>query len=206
MAAGSGLWRGAAPLLLASTSATRRTLLEGAGIPVETDRPALDERATEASSPTSDPAGVALHLARQKALAVSRRRPERLVLGADQALDLDGAMLHKPVDRAEAAHQLRRLAGRSHALHSAVALAHGGEIQREGSESAGLAMREIAQEAIARYLDLIDDAVLTSVGVYQVEGLGIHLFASIDGNHSTILGLPLLPVLAALRSLGLLAF
>ena len=202
------LWIPPEPLLLASTSATRRALLEGAGLPVETQAPAVDERAVEgaAQGDAPDPPGLARRLAAEKACAVSRRHPERIVLGADQVLDCGGRVFHKPADREAAREQLKALAGRSHALHSAASIAVGGQVVESLMASARLSMRPLTEDSIARYLDLAGADVLRSVGMYQIEGLGIHLFERVDGDHSTILGLPLLPLLASLRRLGCLAF
>ena len=199
------LWRASRPLLLASASPTRRALLEGVGLPVETAPSGVDERALEAAFGAADPAMVAARLARAKAEAVAARFPDRIVLGADQTLDLDGETLSKPADRDEAARQLARLQGRPHRLHSAFALASGGEVRHEGADEARLAVRALDACAIARYLDLVGDPVLASVGVYQIEGVGLHLFERVEGAHATILGLPLLPLLALFRRLDLLA-
>jgi septum formation protein len=204
----SRLWTGPAPLLLASTSQTRRALLESAGLSVDTDRPGVDERAIEAEARREnlDPMGLAQRLAAEKALAVSRRHPERLVLGGDQVLACGAEIFHKPGDRQAARAQLERLAGRRHALHSAGALAEGGRVVGEFKDAAHLAMRPLTPENIDLYLALAGPQVLHSVGVYQLEGLGIHLFEEVEGDHSTILGLPLRPLLSTLRRLGLLAF
>jgi septum formation protein len=203
----TALWTGPAPLLLASTSGTRCALLESAGIPVETEAPGVDERAIEASAEGEglDPSGLAARLAAEKALAVSRRRPGRLVLGADQVLDLGGRVLHKAPDRASAVEKLLGLAGRSHVLRSAVALAEDGALVDTFLESAVLTMRTLDRSAIDLYLDLAGSDVLGSVGTYQIESLGVHLFDDIRGDHATILGLPLIPLLARLRARGLLA-
>ena len=198
-------WCPTEPLILASGSRTRRDLLAGAGLPIKAVPAAIDERAVEAEAGALPPASLALHLARAKARAVAARHPGRVVLGADQVLECDGAVLHKPADRAAAAGHLARLQDRTHALHSAVALVHGtGE---DGFvETARLTMRPLDDAAIDAYLELAGPAVTTSVGAYQLEALGIHLFARIEGDHSTILGLPLLPLLARLRAMGLLTF
>ncbi|MFC7395910.1 Maf family protein [Chelatococcus sp. GCM10030263] len=203
----SPLWLSAEPLLLASTSATRRALVEAAGIPIEAEDPGVDERAVEGplrASGTST-AEIALHLARAKALAVSMRHPGRLVLGGDQTLACGDSAFTKTKDRAAAHDQLARLAGRTHHLHSAAALARDGAIVFDVCQSAALTMRAMDDAFIARYLAAAGDAVLHSVGGYQLEGIGIQLFARIEGDHFTILGLPLLPVLEALRREGYLA-
>ncbi|MBJ6128019.1 Maf family protein [Microvirga splendida] len=201
------LWTPSEKLLLASTSATRLTLLVSAGLPVETQGSGIDERAVEeaAAHEGLDPPSLAARLTAEKALAVSRRHPDRVVLGADQVLACDGQVFHKPADRGEARLQLERLAGREHSLHSAGALAVGGQIVERFSERARLTLRPLTDEAIDLYLDLAGPDVLKSVGVYQLEGFGIHLFEAVEGDHSTILGLPMLPLLAALRRLGCLA-
>jgi septum formation protein len=201
----SSLWLAPAPLLLASTSATRRLLLESAGLPVESEAPGVDERAIEAQAP-DDPPALARRLAAEKALAVSRRRPGRVVVGADQVLALEGEVLHKPEDLAAAGRQIARLAGRTHSLHSAFAVAVDGAIRQDGLDSAHLAMRLLGEAAIARYLALAGEEVTQSVGAYRLEGAGIHLFERVEGDHSTVLGLPLIPLLDALRRMGLLAF
>jgi septum formation protein len=199
------LWRGAAPLLLASTSATRRMLLESAGLTIETEAPAIDERAVEAAAVGSGLGDIARRLAGEKALAVSRRRPDRIVIGADQTLACDGTLFHKPAGRADARAQLAALSGRTHVLSAAFAIAERGALVREDIAEARMTMRRLSPDAIGLYLDLAGDAPLRSVGAYQVEGLGIHLFERIEGDHSTILGLPLLPLLASLRAMKLLA-
>ncbi|KQS53027.1 septum formation inhibitor Maf [Methylobacterium sp. Leaf361] len=198
-------WTGPDPLLLASTSPTRRLLLESAALPVETAAPDVDERALEAASAGLSPPDLALHLARAKAESVAARHPGRIVLGADQVLDLDGTVFHKPADGASARAQLARLSGRTHALHSAVVLA--GAVEDAFVETARLTLRPLDERAIAAYVDCAGaERVRASVGGYQLEGPGIHLFESVAGDHSTVLGLPLLPLLARLRAAGLLAF
>ena len=199
------LWRGAAPLLLASTSVARRMLLESAGLRAETEAPGVDERAVKPGASDEGAGGIARRLAAAKALAVSRRRQDRIVIGADQTLACEGALFHKPADRAAARDQLTVLAGRTHVLHSAYAVAKDGRVVGEGAADARMTMRALSADAIDRYLDLADEAALQSVGAYQVEGLGIHLFERIEGDHSTILGLPLIPLLAVLREMKLLA-
>jgi septum formation protein len=205
-------WRGRLPLLLASASAARRSLLEGAGLPVETEASGVDERALEAgilaeSAPSGEiGSSLARALARAKATEVSRRRPDRLVVAADQTLACDGELFHKPSGMGEAGAHLARLAGRTHVLYSAVALAQGGDLVRDFVRTARMTMRPLSRDQIARYLALVGESAMGSVGAYRLEGPGIHLFESIEGDHATILGLPLLPLLAALRELDCLDF
>ena len=202
------LWTHPNKLLLASTSATRLALLVSAGLPVETQRSNVDERAVEdaARGEKLDPLALARRLAGEKALAVSRLHPDRIVLGADQVLECDGIVLHKAETQEAARAQLRRLSGRSHALHSAGAIAIAGQVVESFTASAHLTMRPLTDDGIDLYLDIAGSDVLQSVGVYQIEGPGIHLFETVEGDHSTILGLPLIPLLSALRRLGCLAF
>ncbi|HYI89191.1 MAG TPA: Maf family protein [Beijerinckiaceae bacterium] len=204
MSDGASIWRGSVPLLLASTSETRRRLLASAGLSVDMQAPHVDERAV-AETP-ADSGETACRLAEEKALAVSRLRPGRLVLGADQTLACDGQAFHKPADRAAARQQLIALSGRTHVLHSAFALAEAGSLIYTGVEEARMTVRVLDGEAIDSYLRHAGDAAWASVGAYQAEGLGIHLFERVAGDHSTVLGLPLIPLLAVLRTRGLLAF
>ena len=201
------LWIGATPIILASKSASRRALLAGVGLPFEVEPADIDERGVEETLGQRGEAasGLALALARAKALAVSARRPHALTLGADQTLILDGQPMHKAPTRAAAAVALQAMSGRRHRLVSAFALARDGTILAEDSDGADMTMRALDAGQIARYLDIAGPAVLASVGAYQIEGLGAHLFESISGDHATILGLPMLKLLAALRGLGLLA-
>jgi septum formation protein len=203
----ASIWCGRDPLLLASTSATRRALLESIGLPVETEAPGVDERAVEAElqADGAAPVDIARRLASEKAIAVSRRHPERLVLGGDQVLALGLQVFGKPADRAAARTQLLALSGRTHRLHTAVALASGGAVVRELLESPELTMRVLESDAIDRYLMLAGETVTQSVGAYQIEGVGLHLFREVRGDHATILGLPLRRLLKALRALGCLA-
>ena len=157
------------------------------------------------ASGLSAPGEIAALLAREKALSVSSRQPGRFVVGADQTLALGARLFSKPAGRAQAAEQLRALAGRSHELHSGVAVARDGKILFEACR--GRAHDHAAAERAPRstaYLDAAGEAVTSSVGAYQLEGLGVHLFERIEGDHFTILGLPLLPLLAFLRSERLL--
>jgi septum formation protein len=198
------LWRGIHPLILASQSRTRQTLLANAGIDFEAMAAEIDERAVQQASGLLAPSDIAALLAREKALAVSARQPGKYVAGADQTLALGERLFSKPAGRPQAAEQLRALAGRRHELHSAVAVARDGKILFEAVAIAGMTMRRLGEAEIDVYLDQAGKAVSSSVGAYQLEGLGVHLFERIEGDHFTILGLPLLPLLAFLRSEGLL--
>jgi septum formation protein len=198
------LWRGKHPLILASQSLTRQALLANAGIDFEAVAAGIDERAVQQASGLLAPGEVAALLAREKALSVSSRQPGKYVIGADQTLALGERLFSKPAGRAQAAEQLGALAGRSHELHSAVAVARDGKIRFEAVAIAGMTMRRLGEAEIDVYLDQAGEAVTSSVGAYQLEGLGVHLFERIEGDHFTILGLPLLPLLAFLRSERLL--
>ena len=200
------LWRGKYPLILASQSRARQTLLANAGINFEAVPAELDERALQQTSGLSAPGDIAALLAREKALAVSSQQSGKFVVGADQTLALGTKLFSKPASRAQAAEQLRALAGHGHELHSAVAVARDGKILFEAAAVARMTMRRLGEAEIDAYLDQAGKAVTSSVGAYQLEGLGVHLFERIEGDHFTILGLPLLPLLAFLRSEALLGF
>ncbi len=154
---------------------------------------------------TPNPIAAARLLARAKASAVSARKPGQLVLGADQTLARANERFSKPADRAAAAEQLRRLRGTSHELHSAIALVRDGEVLFEYIDSARLTMRALSDDFIAIYLNAAGSAASASVGGYQLEGIGVHLFERVEGDYFTILGLPLLPLLAFLRQNGWVA-
>jgi len=196
------LWLAADPLLLASRSASRRALLEAAGVPIELHPADIDERALEQGAAT--PGAIAALLARAKAMSVARLRPGRLVLGADQVLALGDECFAKPADRAAARSQLQRLSGRTHELHSAIAFAGDADVVFEHIGTARLTMRPLSERLIDTYLDTVGTAAVASVGAYQVEGPGIQLFDRIDGDYFTILGLPLMAVLDFLRQRGCL--
>ena len=196
------LWLASDPLVLASRSAVRRTLLAAAGVPVEVQPADIDERSLETGLPSSAPTTVAALLAREKALAVGRLRPGRLVLGADQVLALDAKLFTKPADLAAARAQLRALSGRTHELHSAIALVRDGAVVFEHVGTARLSMRSFSDRFLDAYLDAIGSAATASVGAYQIEGLGLQLFERIEGDYFTVLGLPLLAALDFLRRYG----
>lgn len=199
------LWLPPQPLVLASKSAVRGKLLAAAGLRFETRPAELDERAIEAQAGPLDAAAVARLLARKKAEAVAAALPGRLVLAADQTLARGGKRFAKPAGRAEAAAQLRDLRGRTHELHSALALVRGGEVLFDCVDTARLTMRDFSDGFLDDYLDMAGGSALASVGAYQLEGLGVHLFERVDGDYFTILGLPLLPLLAFLRQNGFVA-
>ena len=199
------LWRGKYPLVLASKSRARQVLLSNAGIDFEAVAAEIDERGVQQTSGLSAPGGIAGLLAREKSLSVSMRQPGKFVIGADQTLALGMRLFSKPAGRAQAAEQLRALAGRSHELHSAVAVARDGKILFETVTIARMTMRPLGEAEIDAYLDEAGEAVTSSVGAYQLEALGVHLFERVEGDHFTILGLPLLQLLAFLRSERLLA-
>lgn len=198
------LWRGKEPLVLASQSKARQSLLANAGIRFESDPAELDERTIQATSGLSAPGEIASLLAREKACAVSVRRQGRYVVGADQTLALGTRIFNKPSGRAQAADQLRALSGHCHELHAAVAVARDGKLLFDHVSIARMTMRRLDDAEIESYLEEAGDAVTSSVGAYQLEALGVHLFEWIEGDHFTILGLPLLPLLAFMRGEHLL--
>ncbi|MCZ8184118.1 MAG: Maf family protein [Beijerinckiaceae bacterium] len=204
---GQSFWKAGQPLLLASGSATRRQMLEAAGIPLEVVRAPVDEGAIAAAllETRKTPAEIAIALAHAKAEAAARRHPGELLLAADQTLDHQGRLLMKPADRPHARAQLMSLRGTEHLLHSAAVLRRGDAVLWAGIASASLRMRNFSEVFLDAYLERMGAVVTTTVGGYQLEALGIHLFDAIEGDHSTILGLPLIPVLHALRDLDCLA-
>ncbi|MCS6854803.1 MAG: Maf family nucleotide pyrophosphatase [Elioraea sp.] len=194
------------PLVLASTSATRAALLRSAGIAFETAAPGVDEAAVKESAKAEGLSAeeCALLLAEMKARRVGERRPEALVIGADQILVCDGVWFDKPQDQDAAARQLAALAGRPHALVTAVVCFRGGVRVWQTLAVPQLALRALRPETIAAYVAAAGDAVRRTVGAYAVEGLGMRLMAEVSGEHSAILGLPLLPLLGFLRQHGVL--
>jgi septum formation protein len=199
------LWLAADPLMLASKSASRRAVLESAGIPIDIEPADVDEREIEARAGFDDPGQVAALLAREKANAVSAKHPSRMVLGADQTLALGKRRFSKAPNRAVARERVAALRGNVHTLHSALAVMRGGAVLFETVDAAHLTMRAFSDAFLDSYLDAVGDKVLSSVGGYQLEGMGIQLFERVEGDHFTVLGLPLLPLLGWLRQAGLLA-
>jgi nucleoside triphosphate pyrophosphatase len=199
----SNLWRGEQPLVLASSSEVRQRILKAAGIPHIVCPPEIDERAVEQRANVQEPAEAAQVLARAKALAVHGKGA--FVLGADQTLALGNRRFTKPQNRDAAREELKMLRGQTHELHCAVALTRDGKVIFEQKETARLTMRLFNDEFLEAYLDVAADAVTRSVGAYQVEKTGVHLFEKIEGDYFAILGLPLLSLLRALRAQNLLA-
>lgn len=196
-------------IILASGSRSRQSLLRAAGVEFEVVPADVDEEAIRAALRAEqgeiEPSDVAEVLARAKAEAVSETHPEALVIGADQILALDGMIFSKPPDMEAARRTLLALRGRTHQLHSAVALAQTGETTWAATETAHLTMRSLTPEQVGAHLANAGPQVLSSVGAYQLESVGVQLFEHIEGDYFTILGLPMLPLLAALREKGALA-
>jgi septum formation protein len=201
----SGFWRQHDPLLLASRSTVRRKLLEAAGVPLTVAPADLDERALEREADMSSPRAVALMLATAKAHAAAAKAPARLVLGADQTLALGDRIFSKAEDRAAARAQIASLRGRTHELHAAVAVVEAGAVVFSHVATARLTVRDFSDAFLENYLDCVGAAACASVGGYQLESYGVHLFEAIEGDYFTILGLPLLPLLGFFRTAGYLA-
>lgn len=193
-------------VILASNSASRKILMQGAGLHFEVVAADIDERAieTELVDKKASPPEIAVALAKAKAQWVSRIRPDKHVIGSDQVLSLDGRLLHKPKSRAEAMDHIRAMSGRTHFLNCGVAVAKAGHVVWSDVSIAAMTMRPISEDFLARYIDMAGDDILASVGAYQLEGAGVRLFEKIDGDYFTILGLPLLRLLAGLRQLGVI--
>ena len=189
-------------LVLASASPYRKAMLANAGLTFDVEPARIDERAIEETLEGLDAEDTALILAEAKAQDVSDRDPDALVIGSDQTLSLDGQILHKPGDMEQARRRLLALSGRSHALNSAVVLARNGETVWRHVSVARLRMRTLDPGFVGRHLSRVGDRALTSVGAYQIEGEGIQLFESFEGDYFSMIGLPLLPLLAALREQG----
>ncbi|MGE0501184.1 MAG: Maf-like protein [Rhizobiaceae bacterium] len=194
------------PIILASGSPHRRAMLENAGLKPTVVRPEIDERAVEAPllAARTSPEDVALILAEAKAVFVSKRNPDALVIGSDQTLSLGDRLFHKAPDPDAAGRNLLAMQGRTHHLNSAVVIARAGDVIWRHVESASMTMRTLSPAQIGRYLARVGDKALSSVGAYQIESQGIALFDKVDGDHFTIVGMPLLPLLGELRRLGAL--
>ena len=191
-------------LLLASSSAIRQAMLSAAGVEYDALAAGVDEAAVKAKL-AGAPATLALELASAKAAAISAQRPEQWVIGSDSVVSVAGRLFDKPVSREDAAEHLRAFSGQPMQLVSAVAVARGGAIDWSHCESATLHVRDLSEEFIADYLRREWPAVSYCVGVFRMEGPGVQLFDRIEGDHFTILGMPLLPLLGALRTRGIIA-
>lgn len=185
------------PLILASSSAIRRHMLDAAGVEYEAIPSRVDEAAIKTQLGKAEQ--VALGLAEAKALDVSRSRPDDWIAGSDSVVSVDGQLFDKPTSRENAAEHLRIFSGKEMELTSAVALARGGELDWSHAETAKLRVRPLSDAFIESYLAAEWPDVGYCVGVFRLEGRGIQLFSSIEGNYFTILGMPLLPLLGALR-------
>ena len=193
------------PLVLASGSASRRAMLSAAGVPFEATSPGVDEDAAKASLGGLSARDLADALAELKALKVSAREPDALVLGSDSVVVLaDGTLLDKPETREEALDHLQRMSGTHHDLWSAVVIAEHGRAVWRHVERARLHVRPLSYSFLDAYLDAEWPAIAGCVGCYRMEGPGVQLFSKVDGSHFTILGMPLLPVLDHLRTRGVL--
>ena len=192
-------------LILASGSASRARLLAAAGVPFRVVPAGLDENPLKTQLREAEAPGVATALAEAKAALVSRQEPSSLVIGADQLVEFEGRIINKCHDVAEARRVLAELRGKSHMLHSALVLARGGVVEWRHCSSARLTMRDFSEEFLTSYLAESGEAILSCVGCYQLEGLGAQLFDRIEGDYFSILGLPLLPLLAALRDKGVIS-
>lgn len=204
---GRTVWVGEEPLILASKSSSRHALLTAAGLKVEVISPEIDERRIEelfcAKGGSID--SLVLSLAQAKAVTASVLRIGAYCLGADQTLAVAGRILHKPRDLVQSASSLAVLTGCTHRITSAFCIARNGRSLVVESDTADLQLRSLDAYDIVRYIDLVGPAVISSVGAYQVEGLGAHLFDRVDGEHATILGLPMLKLLRWLRCNGLVS-
>ncbi len=193
--------------ILASASAARQRVLSDAGLKFKVDPSDVDENIIKSEGLRNGaiPAEIAMELACEKARNVSARHSDVIVVGADQTLDYQGQLYDKPVNIDAARKQLNELVGQTHTLHSALAVVRDGVVLWHHVEDAHLTMRKIDETFIDDYLAAVGPDVLTSVGCYHIEGLGAQLFERIDGDHFTILGLPLLPFLGFMRQAAFLA-
>ncbi len=196
-------------LVLASGSSARRALLTNAGLSFDVSPADIDEAGVQAAHlaayPAADPSAIAGVLASAKARHVSRSKPVDLVIGADQILGCRGKIYAKSPDRDSAQQVLKELRGETHSLHSAVVLARAGDVIWQHVSVATLTMRDVSDAQVEQYLDVAGTGIFGSVGCYHLEGLGVHLFEHIEGDYFTILGLPMMPLLAALRTEGWIA-
>ncbi|WP_426042128.1 Maf family protein [Brevundimonas sp. TWP2-3-4b1] len=191
-------------LILASKSAARRAMLSGAGVPFSVQVADVDEDAVKAAHDPADPAGLAVELARVKALAVSRHDADAWVLGADQTLAFEGGLVSKAGSLEAARDRLKAMRGKVHELHSGAALARNGQVVWSGDDTATMRVRNFSDAFLDAYLKAEGDSLLACVGSYRLEGMGSQLFEVVEGDYFTVLGLPLWPVLEELRRAGVL--
>lgn len=193
-------------LVLASQSIHRKNLMENAGLEFKCQPADIDERTIELAikDTGATPKELALILAGAKALYVSQKTPDAYVIGSDQTLSLNDELFHKPEDMEAARRTLLKLSGQTHTLNSGVSIAKNGETIWQHVSIAELTMRELSPEFIGRHLSEAGESVLTSVGAYQLERQGVQLFEKIEGDFFTIVGLPMLPLLAQLRTLNVI--
>jgi septum formation protein len=189
-------------LILASTSPTRQAMLTNAGLSFSAIAPNVDERKLVARNPQWTPEDIPLRLAEAKATEVSARHPAAIVVGADQVLALGSKVYSKPQDKAQCREQLLELRGSTHALISGIVCALQGKLTWSFSDRALLTMRNFSTGFLDSYLEAVGDDCTTSVGGYKIEGRGLQLFSNVEGDHFTILGLPLVPLLDYLRREG----
>ncbi len=202
------IWSSKAPLILASNSAIRSDLLKQAGFEFSIQTPKIDERKIESDFlvKSKEPRDLAKTLAHAKAEAISDKAPEAWIIGADQILELEGQIFHKAKTRQEVENNLEYFEGKTHHLHSAVAILKGNSITKIFVETAALKMRILTKDDIKIYCDLAGDMIFESVGSYHYEGLGRHLFESVEGREDVIYGLPLDPIIKFFRSAECLKF
>lgn len=191
-------------LILASKSAARRSMLTEAGVSFSVQAADVDEDAVKAAHDPADAAGLAVELARVKALAVSRHDADAWVLGADQTLSFEGGLVSKAGSLEAARARLTTMRGKGHQLHSGAALARNGQIVWSGVDTATMRVRDFSETFLDAYLAAEGEGLLACVGSYRLEGMGSQLFEAVEGDYFTVLGLPLWPVLAELRRAGVL--
>jgi septum formation protein len=191
-------------LILASTSQTRKNLLEGAGIPFQAAAPKINESELQAQLAAEPVGKLASSLAEAKSTSLAQIHPNSIIIGVDQTLVIDDKLLHKPKNLQEAKAQLFELRGKTHTLKSAICCTIGREVIWRYEDEANLTMRTFSAEFLKDYLETAKDDILTSVGGYKLEATGIQLFENIKGDYFTILGFPLLPLLTFLRTRGIL--
>ena len=191
-------------IMLASQSTIRQQILQAAGVSFEAETSLFDEVAARILMQRMSPKSIAQELAVGKALAVAAKHPQKLVIGADQVLEVEGNILGKPENISDARRQLQTLRGKTHQLHSAVCVCKNREIMWHTTDTAVLSMRIFSDEFLETYLLSEADQLATSVGGYKIEGKGLQLFDNIVGDYFTILGLPLLPLLAYFRQTAII--